>query len=54
MMSLMIKTIDAADVIGLATHYEVDQSDMLESFICELLNITPDELYKLMEENNAK
>lgn len=38
------------EVITLAKNYEVDQSDMLETFLCELLNITTTELYERMAE----
>ena len=38
------------DVVKLAKLYEVDQSDMLETFLCDLLNITPTELYERMSE----
>ena len=38
------------EIIRLAQSYEVDQSDMLETFLCELLNVTPTELYERIGE----
>ena len=38
------------EAIKLAKEFEVDQSDMLETFLCELLNITPTELYERLGE----
>lgn len=38
------------EIIALAKNYEVDQSDMLETFLCELLNITITELYERIAE----
>ena len=34
------------EIVNVAKNYDVDQSDMLETFLCELLNITPTELYE--------
>ena len=41
--------IDVTEVIDLAKEFEVDQSDMLETFICSLIEVEPDELYELLE-----
>lgn len=41
--------IDVTEVIDLAKEFEVDQSDMLETFICNLIDVEPDELYELLE-----
>ena len=38
------------EVVKLAKEFDVDQSDLLETFLCELLNITPTELYERMAE----
>ena len=38
------------EIIVLAKNYEIDQSDMLETFLCKLLNITPTELYERISE----
>ena len=34
------------EIVNVAKNYDVDQSDMLETFLCELLNVTPTELYE--------
>lgn len=46
----MNNVIDATDIIELAKEFEVDQFDILETFICELLNISPDRLYEIIDE----
>ena len=38
------------EIIKIAKTYDVDQSDMLETFLCELLNVTPTELYERIGE----
>ncbi len=38
------------EIVELAKLYNVEQSDMLETFLCELLNITSTELYERMSE----
>ena len=38
------------EIIKIARSYDVDQSDMLETFLCELLNVTPTELYERIGE----
>lgn len=38
------------DILKIARLYDVDQSDMLETFLCELLNISEDELYEQLAE----
>lgn len=38
------------EIVKLAKLYNVEQSDMLETFLCELLNITSTELYERMSE----
>lgn len=45
----MNDVINATDVIELAKEFEVDQFDILETFICELLNISPDRLYEIID-----
>ena len=45
----MNERIDAIDVIELAREFEVDQFDILETFICELLDISPDKLYEMVD-----
>ena len=45
----MNNVIDATDIIELAKEFEVDQFDILETFICELLNISPDRLYEIID-----
>lgn len=39
------KVISGKNVIEVASRYRVDQNDILESFICELLDIKAEELY---------
>lgn len=46
----MLALFTAEDVLSVASQYEVDQSDMLESFLCELLDVKVDKLYELIEE----
>lgn len=43
------KIIDSDDVIELARQFEVDQYDILETFVCDLLDISPDRLYEILE-----
>ena len=38
--------------IDLAREYNVDQHDILESFLCELLGVKPDELYMILDDDN--
>ena len=38
------------EIVELAKLYDVGQSDMLETFLCELLNITSTELYERIGE----
>jgi len=38
------------EILSVAREFEVNQSDMLETFLCELLNVSPYELYELLEE----
>lgn len=45
----MVKKLDIADVLNVARMYEVDQYDILETFLCDLLNISPDKLYIVLE-----
>lgn len=45
----MEQEITRSDILELAKQYNIDQSDMLETFICELLDIKPDELYAKIE-----
>lgn len=45
----MNEIIEATDVIELAGEFEVDQFDILEGFVCELLNISPDRLYEILD-----
>lgn len=45
MYPVLEKMFNSKDVLNLAKQYDVDQSDLLETFICELLDIKPDELY---------
>jgi len=40
------------DIIDLAREYNVDQYDILESFLCELLGVKPDELYMILDDDN--
>lgn len=42
--------IKSEDIIQLAKSYAVEQSDMLETFLCELLDISETELYELLGE----
>ena len=42
--------VNVDEIIRLAKTYEVDQSDMLETFLCELLNISVTELYERLGE----
>lgn len=41
--------IECVDVIELARQFDVDQYDILERFVCELLNISPNLLYQLID-----
>ena len=36
------------EIIKLAKKYNVDQSQLLESFLCELLNVSWGELYEIL------
>ena len=45
----MYRVFSRREVLEIASHYEVDQSDLLETFLCELLNVNPDTLYELLE-----
>ena len=45
----MLELFSAKDVLAVASQYDVDQSDALESFLCELLNINADELYEQID-----
>ncbi len=47
---MLERIIDQNDVIELAKRYEVDQCDTLESFICDLLNISSEKLYEEMNQ----
>ena len=42
----MYKIYTAKDIIEIAKQFNVDQNDALETFICELLDISPDLLYE--------
>ena len=37
------------DIIQTAKNFDVDQSQLLESFLCELLDISPDALYEELD-----
>lgn len=36
-------------ILNVAAHYPVDQSDMMETFLCELLGVDANTLYGMME-----
>lgn len=46
----MLCLFTAEDVLSVASQYEVDQSDVLETFLCELLDVKVDKLYELIDE----
>ena len=43
-----MNTVTEDDVIRVAKEFDVDQSDLLETFLCELLGVSVDKLYELM------
>lgn len=47
----MLEGISANEVIELAREFHVDQSDTLERFICELLQIDVNDLYEYLDGN---
>lgn len=46
----MNKEINLEDVLNIARGYEVDQYDILETFLCDLLNVSSDRLYEILEQ----
>ena len=49
MGKLREKKMRLEEIINIAKNYQVDQSDDLESFLCELLGVNCIELYKILE-----
>lgn len=45
-----MKIIDTNDVIVLARKFDVDQNQVLESFLCELLGVSEDKLYEVLKD----
>ena len=50
----MVDTVESTDAIRLAVDYEVDDCDTLESFLCDLLDVSVNQLYELVDEEKRK
>ena len=50
-----LNTPNVEDILDLVKVYKVEEwSDMFERFLCDLLNISPDRLYELLEEKKKE
>ena len=50
-----LNTPNVEDMLDLVKVYKVEEwSDMFERFLCDLLNISPDRLYELLEEKKKE
>jgi len=44
--------VNKQDIVNLAREYEVNQSDLLETFLCDLLGVSADRLYEILDDKH--